>query len=171
MKMAVSQALVQVLRLKAKVIGEPISKATQAVLTEIVSACRDTMNDKVLVNSAMALAILRANEKGAKIEEIFQQSWSDYRVDIGFKLGLAIQSESMFGPLNEYLKEVLSEESGIVEIDCADISEQRDPEEEIFRFDGALQCFGHIQDVFVRKFFPTGEGKVCEQLAIFLVES
>jgi hypothetical protein len=41
----------------------------------------------------------------------------------------------------------------------------------MFRFDGALDTYGHILDVFVRRFFPAGEGKVCEQLAIFLVES
>lgn len=64
----------------------------------------------------------------------------------------------MFGPLSDYLKELLSEESGIVEIDCSDISEQRDPEEDLFRFDGALDAYGHILDVFVRRFFPTGEG-------------
>jgi hypothetical protein len=71
----------------------------------------------------MALAILRANDKTIKVEEVFDQFSDDYRVGLGYKLGIAIQSEKMFGPLNEYLKEVLSEESGIVEIDCSDISE------------------------------------------------
>jgi hypothetical protein len=132
---------------------------------------RNNYNDKVLINSAVALAILKSFEKGAKIDDLFQESFGDFRVDLGYKLGLSIQSESMFGPMNEYLKEIFSEESGIVEVDCNDISEQRDPDEEIFRFDGALHAYGHILDMFVRKFFPTGEGKVCEQLAFFLVES
>lgn len=105
---------------------------------DIVSNQRSNVNDKVLVNSAIALAMLKCFEKGAKIDDLFQQSFGDFRADLGYKMGIAIQSESMFGPLNEYLKEVLSEESGIVEIDCNDISEQRDPDEEIFRFDGAL---------------------------------
>ena len=47
---------------------------------------------------------------------------------------------------------MLRTESGIVEIDGKDISENR-PDEEIFRFDGALDSFGYILDTHLRRFY------------------
>lgn len=53
-----------------------------------------------------------------------------------------------------YIGLVLNSESGIVEIDGKDISKGR-PEEEIFRFDGALDTLSHIMNVYLRRFYKS----------------
>lgn len=49
-----------------------------------------------------------------------------------------------------YISGALSSESGIVEIDGRDISDGR-PDEEIFRFDGALDALAHIMNTYQRR--------------------
>ena len=178
-KMAVAQTLALVLRDKAKTLNESIAKNTVQILTTIVNQ-RDRNNDKIIVNSAVALAFLRANEKGANIEALYSEfdGQNDYRVSLGFKIGLFLSGlvkgpveQKLAKSLTDYLCEVLSEESGIEEIDCRDISEDRDKEEELFRFNGGLDTLSHLLNSYVRRFYPDGAGSTCGVLYASLTSS
>ena len=54
----------------------------------------------------------------------------------------------------KYITNLLKTASGVEEIDGKDIKEGR-PEEEIFRFDGALDLLGHIMNVYHRRLSKT----------------
>jgi len=41
----------------------------------------------------------------------------------------------------------------VVEIDGKDISKSRPTDEEIFRFDGSLDCLVYIIDIYQRRFY------------------
>jgi hypothetical protein len=53
-----------------------------------------------------------------------------------------------------YIGLVLNSESGVVAVDGKDIRAGR-PEEEIFRFNGALDTLGHIMNVYLRRFYKS----------------
>jgi len=53
-----------------------------------------------------------------------------------------------------YIGLVLNSESGVVAVDGKDIRAGR-PEEEIFRFNGALDTLGHIMNVYLRRFYES----------------
>lgn len=59
----------------------------------------------------------------------------------------ALQEEAV-----KHIAQLLTTKSGVVEIDGKDLKEGR-PEEEIFRFDGALAALGHVMDCYVRRLF------------------
>lgn len=154
-KMAVSQTLALVLREKAKTLNEAIAKATVQALTTIVTQERNKHNDKIIVNSAVALAFLRASEKTVNLETLFAEldGQNDFRVALGFKIGVLMSGvvkapveQNLHKLMIEYMGEVLGEESGIEEIDCRDITADRDSNDEMFRFNGALDTLGHLID-------------------------
>jgi len=84
---------------------------------------------------------------------------SDYRISLGLKIGILLGGNDKMPGLEKarqdlvnYIGLALNSESGIVEIDGKDISSGR-PEEEIFRFDGALDTLSYILDSHLRRFF------------------
>lgn len=89
-KMAVSLALALILREKAKSCNETIFKTSMKTLMSIIYDGRENNNDQIIVNSAMALAYLLSNEKGADLGEIFAKcdGLSDFRVSLGMKIGV-----------------------------------------------------------------------------------
>jgi len=81
----------------------------------------------------------------------------DFRVSLGIKLGILMNGSAQIPDLEQLQKDAascirlaLAAESGIAEIDGRDIGEGR-PEEEIFRFDGALGALGYIMDTYLRR--------------------
>lgn len=172
-KMAVSQTLALVLREKAKTLNESIAKTTAQALTNIVCDDRDKYNDKIIVNCAVALAFLRANEKTANLEKLFVEldGYNDFRVQLGFKIGVLMSGlvkapveEKLHKQMVDYMKDVLGEETGLEEIDCRDITADRSSDDEMFRFNGALDTMGHMLDAYVRRFYADGAGTVCAVL-------
>jgi len=169
-KVQVSLALALIIREKGKAIAETISKQVYAVLTSILDDRRLTLNDRVLVNCAIALGFLSAYSSDPnQMKDLFSafDNSKDWRLTLGIKLGLLMNGSSKIpdvAGLREaaanHIKEVLATCSGIVEIDGRDIKEGR-PEEEIFRFDGSLEALGHIMTWFLRRFFKsnTAESK------------
>jgi hypothetical protein len=55
---------------------------------------------------------------------------------------------------SKHMVELLTTSSGVIEIDGKDIKEGR-PEEEIFRFDGALDIIGHIMNIYLRRLYKS----------------
>jgi len=164
-KVAVSQALALIIREKGKALQEAISKQTYSVLTSIVEDRRQTLNDRVLVNCSMALGFLSAySSDPAQMTELFHAydgGPDDYRISLGVKLGVLMNgsakipaAESLEQEAASHIARLLSTLSGIVEVDGRDISEGR-PDEEIFRFDGALDALGHIMNTFLRRLCPS----------------
>lgn len=180
-KMAVSLALALILREKAKSCNETIFKACMNVLVNTITDGRvqGVANDQIIVNSSMALAYLLCNEKGADLEAIFAKfdQLSDFRVSLGMKIGVLTSGlvkgpleAKLFKAIEDFLGEVLSEESGVEEVDCRDIREGR-PDEELFRFDGAMDTLGHLLDKYVRRIYPAGDSGVCACLMHSVVAS
>lgn len=66
--------------------------------------------------------------------------------------------------------EILEEESGVEEIDARDIREGR-ADEELFRFDGALDTAAYLLDKYVRRIHPAGDSGVCACLMHSIVAS
>lgn len=168
-KIQVSQALAFILREKGKAIQEAISKQVYAVLSSIIEERKMNLNDKVIVNASIALGFLSAySSDPAQMKDLFYAydedgdgGHSDYRVSLGIKLGVLMNGSDKIPELDKlqqdalnYIGLVLNSESGIVEIDDKDISEGR-PDEEIFRFDGALDTLGHIMNVYLRRFYKS----------------
>jgi len=121
------------------------------------------------VNASIALGFLSAYSNDPKqMKELFYNydqvgagGHGDYRVSLGIKLGVLMNGSDKIPDLEKlqqdalnYIGLVLNSESGIVEIDGKDISKGR-PDEEIFRFDGALDCLGHIMNVYLRRFYKS----------------
>mmetsp|Transcript_6656 Transcript_6656/g.11204 ORF Transcript_6656/g.11204 Transcript_6656/m.11204 type:complete len:314 (-) Transcript_6656:124-1065(-) len=164
-KMQVSEVLGFILREKGKSIQEAISKQVYSTLTSIIEDRKRDMNDKVIVNSAVAIGFLSAySSDPAQMKELFSafDDSKDFRVILGIKLGILMNGSDKIPDLpslqanaKSYICEVLKTQSGIVEIDGKDIKEGR-PEEEIFRFDGALETLGHIMNTFLRRFYKSG---------------
>jgi len=168
-KMDVSQALAFILREKGKAIQEAISKQVYTVLTSIIEERKQNSNDKVIVNASIALGFLSAySNDPTQMKELFYSfdgqgagGHGDYRVSLGIKLGILMNGSDKIPELEKlqqdalnYIGLVLNSESGVVEIDGKDISAGR-PEEEIFRFDGALDTLGHIMNVYLRRFYKS----------------
>jgi len=171
-KAQVSQALAFILREKGKAIQEAISKQVYAVLSSIIEERKMNLNDKVIVNASIALGFLSAySSDPAQMKDLFYAydedggtgsgGDSDYRVSLGIKLGVLMNGSAKVPELEKlqqdalnYIGLVLNSESGVVEIDGKDIKEGR-PDEEIFRFDGALDALGHIMNVYLRRFYKS----------------
>lgn len=163
-KAAVSLALALIIRAKGKSIQEAISKQTCAVLTSIIEERKQTLNDLVLVNSAVALSFLSAfSSDPAQMAALFRayDGSSDLRITLAIKLGVlfngsdklpdaaALQEEAV-----SHIAQLLQTQSGVVEVDGKNLKDGR-PEEEIFRFDGALDTLGHLIDSYLRRLFKS----------------
>lgn len=61
---------------------------------------------------------------------------------------------SLHGEAAKHITALLTTTSGVVEIDGKDLREGR-PDEEIFRFDGALDALGHVMDCFLRRLYQS----------------
>lgn len=168
-KMQVSLALAFILREKGKAVQEAISKQVYTVLSSIIEERKLNSNDKIIVNASIALGFLSAySSDPAQMKDLFYAydedgagGRGDYRVSLGIKLGVLMNGSDKIPELQKlqqdalnYIGLVLNSESGIVEIDGKDISEGR-PDEEIFRFDGALDALGHIMNVYLRRFYKS----------------
>ena len=169
-KIQVSQALAFILREKGKAIQEAISKQVYAVLSSIIEDRKMNLNDKVIVNASIALGFLSAySSDPAQMKDLFYAydedggtgGDSDYRVSLGIKLGVLMNGSAKVPELEKlqqdalnYIGLVLNSQSGVVEIDGKDIKQGR-PDEEIFRFDGALDTLGHIMNVYLRRFYKS----------------
>lgn len=159
-KVQVSQALALVLREKGKAVQEAISKQVYQVLTNIIEERKHIVNDKVIVNAAVALGFLSAySSDPAQMRDLFAayDEEGDYRVSLGIKLSILMNGSTKIPDLQElqaatasFIAGVLSSESGVVEIDGKDIRESR-PDEEILRFDGALDALAHIMNTYQRR--------------------
>lgn len=80
---------------------------------------------------------------------------------IGIKAGVIMNGskttpdeQALTANLRAYLAQVLKTESGVVEIDGKDLKESR-PDEDIFRFDGALATTAHVMNHFLRRFYKS----------------
>lgn len=163
-KVQVSLALALIIREKGKAIAEAISKQVQAVLTSIVDERKNILNDKILVNCAVALGLLSAYGSDPKqMKDLFGafDNSKDWRLTLGIKLGVLMNgsakipdADGLRAAAAKHIQDVLATKSGIIEIDGRDIKEGR-PEEEIFRFDGSLDALGHIMNCFQRRFFKS----------------
>ena len=155
-KVQVSLALALIIREKGKAIAEAISKQVQAVLTSIVDERKNILNDKILVNCAVALGLLSAYGSDPKqMKDLFVafDNSKDWRLTLGIKLGVLMNgsakipdADGLRAAAAKHIQDVLATKSGIIEIDGRDIKEGR-PEEEIFRFDGSLDdhvLAGHV---------------------------
>mmetsp|Transcript_34907 Transcript_34907/g.53570 ORF Transcript_34907/g.53570 Transcript_34907/m.53570 type:complete len:481 (-) Transcript_34907:50-1492(-) len=161
-KMQISHALALILREKGKNLQEAVSRQAYTVLSQIVEERKAEMNDQVLVNSAIGLGFLSAfSQETSQMKDLFYHydGSKDPRVCLGVKLGVLMngsanipEKEKLEADAAEYLTNVLKTASGVVEIDGKDITENR-PEEEIFRFDGALGVTGHILNIYVRRLY------------------
>jgi len=131
------------------------------VLSGVIEEGKANLNDKVIVNSAAALGFLSAySSDPQQMKDLFYafDGHRDYRVSLGVKLGVLMNGSDKIPDLAKlqqevagYIAQVLKSESGIIEIDGKDLKEGR-PDEEIYRFDGALDTLGHIMNVFLRRF-------------------
>lgn len=132
------------------------------MLTSIIEERKQNVNDKVIVNAAIALGFLSAySSDPAQMRDLFvaYDDEGDYRVSLGIKLSILMNGSAKIPDLPEleskaaaYIAKVLASESGVVEIDGKDITAGR-PDEEIFRFDGALGTLGHIMDTYQRRYY------------------
>jgi hypothetical protein len=131
------------------------------VLTSIIEERKHLLNDRVLVNCAMALGFLSAySSDPLQMKDLFHAyggAQSDFRVDLGVKLGVLVngsaklpEADSLRQEAADQIVHLLKTRSGVVEIDGKDIKEGR-PDEEIFRFDGALGALAHVMDAFLRR--------------------
>lgn len=165
-KVQISQALAYILREKGKVIQEAMSKQVYTVLTSVIEERKDTLNDKIITNASVALGFLSAySSDPARMKDLFYAydedgpgGRGDYRVSLGIKLGILMngsdkvpEKDKLTQDAVNYIGLALNSESGVIEIDGRDISEGR-PDEEIFRFDGALDTLGHILSTHLRRF-------------------
>jgi hypothetical protein len=160
----VSQALALVLREKGKALQEAISKQTYSVLTRVVEENKHILNDKVLVNSSIALGFLSAfSSEPSQMKDLFNayNASGDFRITLGIKLGVLMnnsaklpEAASLRAEATSHITNLLSTRSGIVEVDGKDIKAGR-ADEEIFRFDGALATLGHIMDTFQRRLYTS----------------
>lgn len=169
-KVQVSLALALVIREKGKAIAEAISKQVYAVLTSILSERKQILNDRVLVNCAVALGFLSAYSSDPnQMKDLFgaYDNSKDWRLTLGIKLGLLMNGSAKIpdaAGLREaaakHIEQVLATHSGVIEIDGRDIKEGR-PDEEISRFDGGLEALSHIMTLYLRRFFKssTAESK------------
>lgn len=96
-KVQVSQALALVLREKGKAVQEAISKQVYQVLTSIIEERKQNVNDKVIVNAAVALGFLSAYSSGpAQMRDLFAayDEEGDYRVSLGIKLSILMNGSA-----------------------------------------------------------------------------
>jgi len=134
------------------------------VLSGVIEDGKVNLNDKVIVNAAVALGFLSAySSDPQQMKDLFYafDGHNDYRVSLGIKLGILMNGSDKIPELAKlqqdvasYISQVLKTESGIIEIDGKDLKEGR-PDEEIFRFDGALDTLGHIMNVYLRRFYKS----------------
>lgn len=83
------------------------------------------------------------------------ESENDFRLSLGIKLSILMNGspnipgeKKLHADFTEYLKQILNSQSGVVEIDGKDISKSRPTDEEMFRFDGSLDCLVYILDIY-----------------------
>ena len=163
-KVQVSQALALILREKGKAIQEAISKQVYGVLTSVIEERKRDLNDKVIINASVGLGFLSAySSDPSQMKDLFYafDEEKDFRVSLGIKLGILMNGSAKIPDLEQLQKDAascirlaLASESGITEIDGRDISEGR-PDEDIFRFDGALGALGYIMDTYLRRLFKS----------------
>jgi hypothetical protein len=150
------------------------------VLSSIVEERKQTLNDRVLVNCSMALGFLSAfSSDPAEMKALFHAydgAHSDPRISLGVKLGVLMNGSDKLPGADSLGKEaaahislLLSTKSGVVEIDGKDLKVGR-PDEEIFRFDGALDALGHIMNTFLRRLY-TSEAVIGRSLFKAVTES
>ena len=172
-KVQVSQALACILREKGKSIPEAISKQVYTVMTNIIDERFDTLNDKVLVNCSVCLGFLSAySSDPAQMKDLFSayDDNKDYRMSLGIKLGILMNGSdkipdvaSLKASATDYICQVMGTHSGIEEIDGKDISKGR-PDEEIFRFHGAIDTLAHIYDTYLRRYFKKSDSDMSKIL-------
>lgn len=153
-----------IIREKGKAIAEAISKQTHTVLSSILDERKHLLNDRVLVNAAVALGFLSAyGSDPNQMKDLFgaYDNSKDWRLTLGVKLGLLMNGSAKIPDANglreaatKHIGQVLATHSGIIEIDGKDIQEDR-PDEEIFRFDGGLDVLGHIMAHYQRRLFKS----------------
>lgn len=151
-----------ILRVKGKAIQEALATQVKAVLTDVIDERRAVLNDKVIVNAGVALAFLTAHSADpSALTTLFycRDQVRDCRVNLALKMGVLLSGNEKMNDFEKakqdalnYVGLVLNAESGVQEIDGKDISANR-PDEEIFRFDGALDALAHILDLYLRRFF------------------
>ena len=135
------------------------------MLASIVEERKHLLNDRVLVNCSIALGFLSAYSAApAQMKDLFHAydgAQGDYRVSLGVKLGVLMNgsdklpdAESLRQDAANHVALLLSTVSGVVEVDGQDLKEGR-PDEEIFRFDGALESLGHIFDTYLRRLYKS----------------
>lgn len=174
-----SQALAFILREKGKAIQEAISKQVYSVLTSVVEERKKDLNDKVIINASVGLGFLSAYSSDPnQMKDLFYayDGERDYRVSLGIKLGILMNGSAKIPDLEKLNKDAISfivnalkSQSGIIEIDGKDISDGR-PDEEIFRFDGALAALGYVMSVFLRRYFKS-DSSVSKLLFTAITES
>ena len=153
-----------IIREKGKAIAEAISKQIHTVLSSILDERKHLLNDRVLVNAAVALGFLSAyGSDPNQMKDLFgaYDNSNDWRLTLGVKLGLLMNGSAKIPDGNglreaatKHIVQVLATHSGIIEIDGKDIKEDR-PDEEIFRFDGGLDVLGHIMAHYQRRLFKS----------------
>jgi len=102
--MQVSLALALILREKGKAVQEAISKQVYQVLTSIIEERKQTLNDKVIVNAAVALGFLSAySSDPAQMRDLFfaYDDEGDYRVSLGIKLSILMNGSAKIPDLAE----------------------------------------------------------------------
>ena len=161
-KAAVSQALALIIRAKGKGVQEAISQQACSVLTSVIEDRKETLNDRVLVNCAVALGFLSAYSSDQAQMATLSRAYdgaSDYRISMAVKLGVLMNGNDKLADAAQlqeeavkHIADLLQTVSGVEEVDGRNIREAR-PEEDIFRFDGALDTLGYVMDTFLRPLY------------------
>jgi len=96
-KVQVSLALALIIHEKGKAIAETISKQVYAVLTSVLDDRRKIVNDRILVNCAIALGFLSAYSSDPnQMKALFgaYDNSKDWRLTLGIKLGLLMNGSA-----------------------------------------------------------------------------